>query len=288
MRTIRTSGNSIDPMNEVSHGPRSGLRQKPGRVGPGGGSGQRRRRSAAGRGCGAERRRLHASSARTRRMSRTARKLPGTLPETLDSPPTRGAVGDRDLPDRPARRGRAQHHLQRPAEPAVAQAERQQRFARGAPHRSQIGRRRRRRAGAAPRPGPGWPAGHGRATRPAPARRAPRHNPSRPSATGGDHAASSPGSSEPSQSMKQTSSDRAAGKPGVTGRAEPAPGLDDDPGAQAARDRRRAVARPVVDDERLKAGRHRREHDRDGLGLVEHGKDDLDHTIHRTPRFLRV
>ena len=33
-----TSGSSAEPSSEVSQGPRRGLRQKPGRLGPGGGS----------------------------------------------------------------------------------------------------------------------------------------------------------------------------------------------------------------------------------------------------------
>jgi len=72
------------------------------------------------------------------------------------------------------------------------------------------------------------------------------------------------------------------------GGAKAAPGLGDDPGAQTPGHVGRAVGRPVVDHERVKADRERREHDRYRLGLVEDGKDDVHHDRESKPRFLRI
>ena len=59
-------------------------------------------------------------------MSRTARAVPTTEPETLDRPPARAAVAHRHLLDPPARPPRAHQQLQRVAERAVGDAQGQQ------------------------------------------------------------------------------------------------------------------------------------------------------------------
>ena len=64
-------------------------------------------------------------------MSRTARQVPRTLPVTFERPPTRGPY-ETAASDAPPRRGGAEHHLERPAEAAVAQTQLEQRLARAA------------------------------------------------------------------------------------------------------------------------------------------------------------
>ena len=71
-------------------------------------------------------------------MSWTARTVPRTVPVTFDRP-MRGDVGHGDLLDPPARVRRPQHHLERPAEPPVGDAELEQRLAPSGAHRAEVG-----------------------------------------------------------------------------------------------------------------------------------------------------
>ena len=77
-------------------------------------------------------------TARTAAMSRTARTVPRTRAGDLRAA-LAGQVAHRDLLEPPARGGRAQDHLQRPAEAAVADAEREQRLAARGAHRPEVG-----------------------------------------------------------------------------------------------------------------------------------------------------
>ena len=235
-----------------------------------------------------ERALAHASSRSTRLMSRTARALPPHAARDLGPPAGAEAVGDRSLADPPARRGRAQHHLQRPAEGAILQAELGQRLARG---RSASARGRRSATGsggAAAARARGWPAGR------AAARRRARRGASRGTDRAGrlrparSPAGARAGSSDPSQSMKQTSSERAADSPAKQAAPKPRRGSE----TTWAPIRRATSAEPSVEPLSTTSGvepsRERRQHDRDRLGLVEHGKDDLHHSGESTPRFLRL
>ena len=168
----------------------------------------------------------------TAAMSRTARTVPRTRAGDLRAP-LAGEVGDGHLLDPPAGGRGAQHHLQRPAEAAVPDAEREQRLAAGGAHRPEVGE-----------PDAGAPAqlerehgvGGAGVQRPAPRRgRAPgaEHEVGRrPRATGSATRGSSRGSNDASQSMKQTTSavarrvspaKHAAPKPGAGSRTTRAP-----------------------------------------------------------------
>ena len=103
-------------------------------------------------------------------MSRTARTVPADRARDLRAA-LAGEVADGHLLERASRRADgAQDHLQRPAEAAVADPQREQRLAPGGAHRAEVGERARRCGGAARTRAPRWRRGRAAATRrPAPA-----------------------------------------------------------------------------------------------------------------------
>ena len=203
--------------------------------------------------------------------------VPLTVPGHLRAP-DRGRGSHRRLLDAPAGVGGAQHHLERPAEAPVVQPELEQTPSR---RRRASGRDRAaepRCAGAARGRARGWPGGRAPARRRARAGGAPsirsarrRRAPDRPPP------GSSRGSSEPSQSMKQTTSASAALRPAKQAAPKPRRGSLTTRAPSSRGELRRAVGRAVVGHERAVALRHPLEHPRQGLGLVEHGEDHVDH-----------
>ena len=209
-------------------------------------------------------------------MSRTVRSVPRTVPVTFERP--RARRGRSRRPRRsPARRRGPQHHLERPAEAPVLEAEAEQRLAAGGAHRAEVAQRD---AGAPPqldREHAGWRAracsGHAPRAR-ARARRA--RGRAAPASTGSATRGSSRGSSEPSQSMKQTTSPRAAHSPakhaapkprrGSCTTCAPEPGGELAPSRRSSRCRRRSA--------RSRAGMRASTHGQ-RRALVEHRKDHV-------------
>ena len=191
-------------------------------------------RRAGGHGVYARRARIRFTRGRAA-MSRTAADGaahgPGDLRAALA-----GEVAHRDLLEPPARGRRAQDHLQRPAEAAVADAEREQRLAARGAHRPEVGQRARRCGGAARTRAPRWRPGRA-AARPCsgPARRAPSTRSAVPAATGSTTRESSRGSNDASQSMKQTMSAVGGAQAGEAGGAEARLRLVHDARAERAR-----------------------------------------------------
>ena len=189
-------------------------------------------------------------------MSCTVRAVPPIVPVTFDRP-TRGAYATSTSPMRQPARPRAQHHLERPAEAAIDDPEREQV---GAPGRRIGPRSRRRTTGAAPELG-GERRGsrRARATATRPVRRAARaehevgvarRRPARRRARG-----RAP-SNEPSQSMKHTTScGRRARGPAKHAAPNPRCGSATTTAPRARAIVGGAVGRTVVDDDRVVAGR---------------------------------
>ena len=218
------------------------------------------------------------SSHRLASCRRSSRSVPRTVPVTFERPPARRGRRPVDLLDPPAGVGGAQHHLERPAEAPVAEPERRaaasRRAARIGPMSVSVPARRRTISAERPVGDPGVQrpgAGLGDP-------RLPSTRSASPAATGvGDRSAARAGSSEPSQSMKQTTSERGRRQAGEAGGAEAAARLGRRPALRASRAiARRAVGRAVVDDDRPVAGREAGEHARDRLRLVEHRQDHVD------------
>ena len=170
-------------------------------------------------------------------MSCTVRAVPRTVPVTFDDP-TRGRYGTSTSAMRHPRRGGAQDHLERPAEAAVREAELEQRRRRRAPAsaRGRGGRRPvRRRTLGRERPGSPTRACTGHAPRSA--TRAPSTRSAMPPPTGVATRGRSAPSSDPSQSMKQTTSCVGREQAGEAGAPEPSTSAR---GRRARRGRRRS------------------------------------------------
>ena len=205
-------------------------------------------------------------------MSRTARSVPRTVPVTFERP-RRGRWLTGHLADLPAGLRRPDHHLERPAEPPVAQPERQQRLAAGGAHRPEVGQPH---AAAPPQ------LERQRAVREPAVERA-------GAAAGAEHEVGVAGRDrlgDPGEVTRveggvavHEADDVGARRrqAGEAGGAEARPRLEHHPGAERGGQRARPVGRPVVDHDRLVAGGHALEHPGEGLALVEDGKDDRVH-----------
>ena len=169
-------------------------------------------------------------------------------------------------------------HLERPAEAAVgacpASSSAARRIARIGPRSRSADPLRRSQLQPTAR---GWRRGRARARRPVPAMRRPITRSASSAATGRGDAGDRAGSSEPSPSMKHTIVVGRRQQPGPARRTEAPLRLVHHHGAGPGGDRRRAVGRPVVDDDRPVAGRHGLRPPTDRVRLVEHGDDDVGH-----------
>ena len=218
-------------------------------------------------------------------MSRTARRVPRTLPVTFDDLPS--AVDTRPPPRSRAIPGRPRPAPSRAATgAAVAQSQLQQRLAPGGPHRSEVGQRDRRSGGAARAR-----AGGLRRARATARRRA------RPRARRGrDRPRRRPPGPRPAELPRVERSvavheahhvRRRCLQPGEARRAEPAPRLAHDARPVPAGHVGGAVGEPLS----TTSGRTRRESGRARPGarrLVEHGEDHLDHSPQATRPALHI
>ena len=183
---------------------------------------------------------------------------------------------------RQPRGGGAQHHLERPAEAPVAEAEVEQLGAAGRPA-SDRGRSARRRCGAAPRArGRGSRPGGATARRPASARRAPSTRSRRPSMTRLRRRVAGRAVERAVAVHERDDVGVGAATARRSTRRRSRAAVRRRRGHRAVRrDLRGAVGRAVVDDDRRPARRDRREDAGDRGGFVEHRED---HVGHRAPR----
>ena len=170
-------------------------------------------------------------------MSRVARTVPRTEPETFDRvPAARGAYGTSNSRIRQPAAAGAEQQLQRVAEGPVGDAEVEQGRAAGHPDRAEVVHRyapapqQRRRPGALPAR-----ACHGQTPARVTGRRRPTARSAVPAGTGAARPGSSPGSNEPSASSTQTSSASGGLQPGVHGGAVARGGARAPPGRRARR-----------------------------------------------------
>src|SRR5829696_4962271 len=192
-------------------------------------------------------------------------------------PALAGQVAHRDLLEPPARGGGEQDHLQRPPEAAVADAEGEQRLAARGAHRAEVAQAHAGPAAQLEREGRVGDPGVQRPDR------------VRSGAAGAEHEVRGPGRDRVDDARELARVERRvavheADDVGVggaqareAGRAEARLRLVHDAGAERRGELARAVARAVVDDDRVVAAGHALEHPGQGVALVEHRQDDLGH-----------
>ncbi len=171
---------------------------------------------------------------------------------------------------------RAQHHLERPTEPAVGNREVEERIAPSGAHRAEV---------AQPEPGPPPDFEREHAVRDARVQR-PR---ARNRAAGAEHEIGVARRDEIGDERKIRAVERAVAvheaddiggrraQAGEARGAEAALFLDDDARAKGEGDVGSSVDRAVVDDDRVETGRKRPEYAGQGVGFVERRQDDVGH-----------